>query len=363
MAFAIDIGPYGDLDTILEDHKKGNPLEQGLLDELTAMWKRGELHEDDKNKILSEIRPEIRNYLEGKYIGAYSNPKELFRGFANASVFASHSATQRGYANYKNFAFTIGAMAGIRLPGGILHPVNDIMAVGNRILDDPDIRLGANIQAVNSQLGINMSSLLDGLYMGIRFTFGMLYNYQDLSLKTNSLGVSAHYQLIKGMDGGNGWDRGFKWRGITVGTGLLYSNTVLSGTFELDDYSLYGFSAQETELNFNIDVTTFTIPLEIYTSAFFLWFINVQFGLGVDVAFGKNISTLGVNTMIRYEDTEVGPIQAEGSGTMSPSLINPKIVMGIGFKFGPVILDIPVNYYLFKQGSGLSLGVTLGVCY
>jgi hypothetical protein len=37
-------------------------------------------------------------------------------------------------------------------------------------------------------------------------------------------------------------------------------------------------------------------------------------------------------------------------------------MMGMGFKFGPVILDIPFTYF-FLTGQGLSLGITMGVVW
>jgi len=365
--FAIQIGRFGDLDDILDDYTNnpGKPLDKELMDELIAMWERGELQER-KDDILRELREEIKKYLQNKYLDAFSNPKELLLGFANASVFASHSATLRGYANYKNFAFAIGAMAGFRLPGGILHPIDDIIDTAdnvNNLIDNPDIRLGVNIQAVSSQIGINLSQFLDGLYLGISFTYYMLYDFQDISLVTNSMGLTAHYQLIKGMDAGNGWRRGFKWGGLTAETGLIYSNTVMKGSFSLEDYEIHGFSAQGADLNLNIDIATYTIPLEVYTSAFFLWIFNAHFGAGVDLAFGKNTTSINLDTNISYQGEDVCPLQVNGGGAMSPSLVNIKIFGGLGIKLGSVILDIPLTYYFFRQGSGLSLGVTLGLVF
>jgi len=43
-------------------------------------------------------------------------PKDFIRAFADASVFSSHSATQRAFGEYEIFAVTVGGMAGLRLP-------------------------------------------------------------------------------------------------------------------------------------------------------------------------------------------------------------------------------------------------------
>jgi hypothetical protein len=257
-------------------------------------------------------------------------------------------------------------MAGFRLPGGILHPIKDITAAATNLMDNPDMRLGANIQAFNATFGVNVSPLLDGLYMEFRYTYARLFDYENFFLNAYTLGVLAHYQLIKGMDAGNDWHRGFKWRGLTVGTGLLYSNTILSANLTLDDFNTYGLTARESKVGLEIDVSTFTIPLEIYSSGFMLWFLNVTLGFGIDIAFGKNTTSLDLNTTLSYQSPTTGTkkdldfIEVNGGGTMRPSLVNPKILAGLGFKFGPVLIDIPVSYYIFIKGSGLNLGVTVG---
>jgi hypothetical protein len=45
---------------------------------------------------------------------------------------------------------------------------------------------------------------------------------------------------------------------------------------------------------------------------------------------------------------------------MAPQVFNYKMMTGIGFKMGPVILDIPVVLYPGKE-FGVSTGITLGV--
>jgi hypothetical protein len=46
-------------------------------------------------------------------------------------------------------------------------------------------------------------------------------------------------------------------------------------------------------------------------------------------------------------------------GKSSPSFFNIKAMFAVGFNFGPVIIDIPVTYYLLS--NGWSLGLTFGV--
>jgi hypothetical protein len=90
----------------------------------------------------------------------------------------------------------------------------------------------------------------------------------------------------------------------------------------------------------------------------------MNFGMGMDMAFGKNHTTLNMAGTIDATgpglNTETpGFFVVDAGGSISPTLINPKIMMDLGFKFGPVILDIPFTYYF--MGNGLNIGITVGV--
>jgi len=353
-----------EIDAFIYDIKNGD---RDRLRELMDLWETGNLTSANTTQILDElqgIKDDVLSYLKDKYITTYTSPKNLIQSFADASVYASHSASHRANQNYKDFAFTIGAMAGFRLPGGIMNPVDDILNAGNVIRDEHDITVGANLQAVTAQFGINTSSfLLDGLYLGIRYSYLFLVDIGDFSYSAYTIGLVAHYQLIKGVDAGNGWHHGWKWRGLTVGTGLLFSKASFTGSLELDGFTDdYGFSLVKPKLALDMDVTTFTVPLEVYTSALMLWCINMHLGFGVDLAFGKNTSSISLNSKLSYPGQNLDEnIEATGGGSMSPSLLNPRITLGIGLRFGAVTLDVPINYYFHLQGSGLSAGLTLGV--
>jgi hypothetical protein len=119
-------------------------------------------------------------------------------------------------------------------------------------------------------------------------------------------------------------------------------------------------------------INTVTIPLEATTAVQLFSFLNITLGVGADLAFGKNDMSLGVSGDVHLDNSGLpsgagtitqtpgtGNLSVDAGGTMPPSFFHPKIMTGIGFKIGPVILDIPVTYY-FLGGTGLNLGVTLG---
>jgi hypothetical protein len=94
-------------------------------------------------------------------------------------------------------------------------------------------------------------------------------------------------------------------------------------------------------------------------------FLNIPLGVGVDFAFGKSDMKLGVSgdanvtgLPATVTQTSKGNVTATVGGDMSPSFANFKVMTGLGFSFGPVIIDIPISFYI---GSGYSLGLTVGV--
>ena len=294
------------------------------------------------------------------------NPKKFIKGFADASVFASHTATQRAYGEYKLWAFTFGAMAGFRLPVNYNSTQEEIENLDDKLKGEGDLKIGANIQTA-FQLGINTSGfLLDGLYLGLRFGYVKIPTIENLDFQILHIGPVVSYQFLKGIDAGF-----FKWRGLTASSGFLYQKTSLNYSFEIDDEctsSAGGYKVSQPKLNFNMDIKTFTIPLELNTSILFLWFLNLDAGIGVDIAFGKNSTYLKMDSDVigtglgTTTGSKYGKLVARSGGSMAPTMFNPKVMTNLGFKLGPVIIDVPVTYYL-TGGTGFSVGLTLGAVW
>ncbi|MDR1307265.1 MAG: hypothetical protein LBK74_06805 [Treponema sp.] len=313
--------------------------------------------------IVGDINDEIKNID--------ANPEKLIKGFADASTFSALGATQRAYGEYKLWAFTIGPMVGIRLPGSnISGAIDEIQNVGDTLEEDGDIKAGLNIQGITGQFSLNTSKfLLDNLYLGIRFGYFNLKAVENLEFKTFHIGLTGNYQLLKGTNVVSGL---FRWRGVNVGAGLIFQRTTLGYTYELDrqEGDISGGSGGrlyvDPAINFDMKINTFIIPLEVNTSAQLLWVLNLNLGLGVDVAFGKNTTTLNMSGDINGDTasgiTTPGYLTVDAGGSMGPTIFNPKVMANIGFKFGPVIIDVPVTYY-FVGGPGFSVGITLGAVW
>jgi hypothetical protein len=310
--------------------------------------------------ILTDISTEIT--------GISSDPRKLIRGFADASVFTSTGASQRAYEGYKYVAFTVGPVIGARLSGTQVDFADEFSNIGDELKDNGDVRTGFSVQAVSGQLSINTSPfLLENLYLGLRFGYFDFDAIDNLSFKTLQLGIVGNYQLVRGLEF---TPKVVAWRGIGFATGFIFQQTNLKYSYALDTYTenfMPGGSLRiDPELVFNMDVNTFVVPLEINT-AFRVLFLNFNLGLGMDLAFGKNDININMAGEIDVEGADIytsvpGSLVLNAGGNISPTVVNPKVMMGLGFTFGPVVLDIPITYF-FLTGHGLSVGITAGIVW
>jgi hypothetical protein len=330
---------------------------------------RGTPPQGPNQGIIDTTFTDILNDINDEIEDIDANPEKLIHGFADASTFSALGATQRAYGEYKLWAFTIGPMVGIRLPGSSFgNAVSDIQDMGNTLEEDGDIRAGLNIQGITGQFGLNTSQfLLDNLYLGVRFGYFNLTSVENLEFETFHIGLTGNYQLLKGIKVVSGL---FRWRGVNAGAGLIFQRTALGYTYQLDRHEARipdsGYLYVDPSIIFDMGINTFVIPLEVNTSAQLLWILNLNLGLGVDVAFGENTTTLGISGVVTGDAasgiTKPGYLTVDAGGSMGPTIFNPKLMANLGFTFGPVVIDVPVSYY-FVGGPGLSAGITLGAVW
>ena len=304
-----------------------------------------------------------------KTLAKYGDQKDLVLGFANAGVYASQVANQWGYQGYDTFAVTIGTMGGGQLPSASPSGISDEF---DKLKDDGDIYLGAAWQMWAAQVGINADFLLDDLYLGVKF--GVLsMDVGDFNFDSLTFGVLANYQIFEEKEVVLGL---IKWRGLSVGSGLIYQkndtsyaldlDTLESGTFE----AATGYSGTVTldqSIDLGVETWSMSIPVEVTTAVRLLYFLNLSVGLGADLSFGGSeiILKSGGDTnltggLANVQETS-GNVKIDG-GTEGdgPNFIRPRIMAGIGFGVGPVMIDVPVAWYL---NSGFSLGLSLGVVW
>jgi hypothetical protein len=326
---------------------------------------------DTLNSELTNAFSSVIGNLNGQLEGFPGFPQEFIRAWGNAGVFASHGATHRANSGYKFMTISIGSTMGYQLPMSPIDLVRTNTDIFSMLVDDGDLALGFNLQLLNAQVGFNMKSLLDKLYLSVRggyFKVDNLDLLEGFHFSSGVVGILANYQLLPRINLFGVID----WKGINLGTGFIYQGTRLGFSRALDPITqpVDGDVVLQLDprLNFSLNVNTFTIPLEAMTALRILT-LNVPFGLGVDIAFGSSSLTAGLdgNTNVDGIDESIltrdkeGKLGISAGGSVSPTGFNIKLMTGVGFSAGPFFMDIPFTYYFI--GNAFSVGLTAGLSF
>jgi len=334
----------------------------------------------------------IGDDLYGQFINAlhdanaelakYDDQDKLATGFANANMYSTNAATQQGYPNYSLFAITTGVMVGAQAP-----TTNVDYYTNGKIEDDienkGDLYAGvAGSAAVN--VGINAGMIIPGLYINVKFgkfDSTWVYDDDDFSFDTMIIGGGITYSLFD--EAGIGL---LRWRGLTIGTGLVYQTTDVSYRIDLDSETnpftvnpgpgnVTGIVVVDPSFDITLDMYTLSVPFEINTAIQLLWLFNINLGVGIDLVSGnadlelQSVSDATVKN-IAYDGTPLhedeyivtpGKVTIDGKTLdKKPSWARARIMTGIGFNFGAVKIDVPIIYYL---KSGAAVGVTAGIIW
>ncbi len=298
----------------------------------------------------SSIGPAAQGAIN-RALAPYQSQQKLATGMANASVYSSHVATQRGYQGYDIFAVTVGTMAGAQVPAATTD-LSYYKKLPQRLRDQGDLLIGVAWNAWSANVGVRLPA---GFYISAKF--GKLkYNYQDYGFDGTHAGGMINYQIISQKAPPV---KIVLWRGLSIGTGFIWQNNNTTVNLKLLPVSQGGYTLKPL-VGVYAKTESYVIPLEISTSVRLLWVINIHAGAGIDFAMGSSLlrySSIGIIT----DGATSGAYYLYGkqSGKGSSHYL-PKIFCGPGLSFGPVIIDIPFTYYF---ANGFNLGVSAGVVW
>ena len=307
------------------------------------------------NNFPAPLDAAAQSYLDSA-IGRFQHQPKLAKGFANASVFSSHAATNRGYQGYDKVAITVGTMAAAQVPATTTD-LSYYKKIGERLQKEGDLYAGVAWNAWSLSVGFKIP--LTDLYLTGKF--GKLkYTYDDYKIDGMHAGGMLNYQIIKQKSPPVKF---VLWRGLSVGTGFLYQYNNTAFNYKVTPVSLYGgIVSVKPMLGINARTKSYVIPLEISTSIQLLWVLNIHVGGGIDFAWGSSdlrYSAIGMVTAPVPPFVGLfgayGRQKGKGSSTYMP-----KIFCGPGIGFGPVFVDIPFTYYFM---GGFNVGITLGVVF
>ena len=228
------------------------------------------------DQVETEVNAELPNTDRGEFFGS----------MANASQMAGKDLGYDPVNPIQNLSVNVGAGAAIDLNK---KNFNDIKDANGDV--DYNNAPGVGVQGAVT-LGLRPFFLPEKKFVKEKwdlFLHFFRYSYEktDYDAKTTAAGFHGRYRLHPGKE----WARWslLDWTPVYVGFGMEYSN--LSGSFRdtfsesVNDSGISGtFNAVGT---INVDVTTYSFPLQISTGIRFLHFFHLYGGLGVDFTTGK----------------------------------------------------------------------------
>ncbi len=299
-------------------------------------------------------------------LALFKNQTELAKGFADANAFSSHSATLQGFQNYDLFAVGVGFMAGVQAPSSDPNYYQQ-SNIEDDLRKDGDIFAGFS-SGVSLFAGFHARFLTPSLYLNVRIgklDYGNAEESESYKFQNTIYGFGINYGLFMPRSIFFGF---LKWRGISLGTGIIYQHNKVDFEMQLDPIteSVAGpiSLTLDPTVNFGLDITTYTIPVEAITSVQFLWILNISAGIGADIIYGSSdilIASAGDVSVTGTTLTQQGIVAVDGSTKdVSPSKFRPKIMAGIGLNILLVKIEMPVVYY---PESGAAIGLTASVVF
>jgi len=304
-------------------------------------------------------------------LAKFDSMNDLATGFSNANSYAADAATTRGLMGYKFLTIAVGTMVGFQMPNSGFDAVADSLSA---IEQDGDTYFGAGFQALTVSVGLNASFLVEGLYLtGKIGKFSV--ETDDISYDSFVFGLLANYQLVDPLSIGI-----IKWRGVQVGSGLVYYNTTANMIANVDpvptqidiDGNLVDDATLYLDPTIGIEIISkgFKIPVDLITGIRLLWIANLSFGLGVDINFGGSseiaLSADGTTYIDDIDPSIAGDVSSSpGSVTVDggtdgdgAEMFRLRATAGIGFGVGPIKIDVPFTYYFDGKGPGANIGIT-----
>ncbi len=328
---------------------------------MPLVYSSGTLYTDpDLNQAWTDMQTKIHEKLD-----KYTNQYDLSRGIANSGVYSTQVATQSGYTGYDKYFVTIGTQAAAQSPS---TSPSEIKGAFGEMRDKGDLYAGAAWQIWAMQVGMRADFLLDDLFMGLKFGYASV-PYKDYKFTDVTAGLVANYMLINEAYKAKG---GFVWRGLSVGSGLMFMKNDMDYGFKVGTITqdITSGTLSGSQLTYTPDVTLKTssyavsIPVELTTAIRLLWCFNLSLGVGMDISMGKSEIDLAIkgksditNLPSGYTSVPQDVLIDGGTNGKGPYVARPRLMTGVGFEIGPVVLDVPMAWY-FK--SGFTAGVTVG---
>ncbi len=314
------------------------------------------------NVITNQMQTIADEFNQEKVIKLAGNQENFARANNNANSSTLLNGNLYTRTEIKTAAVGAGSAAGVVGPAGLSKIPDDITS-------GKDSSVGA---ALN---GFTVYVSTDGESFGFEPFRNLLFDLKLGYLQDNSL--VSNFTFDSFIAGGGLRYKVYRpeiqsdimmVRPVTIGTGVYHTSSKMS--FSVDDLSqnLYDNITQirtqvATDLDFTVENSSTTVPLEVVSSARFFGFFNIILGTGFDFVFGETHVDLNADSTVTvsHDILPIQPIKApdlklnKSETAENADLFRYKILSGIGFEFAMVTIDVPVTYYPLDNGVALSV--------
>ncbi|HEY1405600.1 MAG TPA: hypothetical protein VF857_03235, partial [Spirochaetota bacterium] len=313
---------------------------------------------------------QIATTLNTKYFNKLQDQKELARGFANANAASAQNGTMLGYQNYDLFAVMVGTQLSAAVPG---YTSNKAASSLKSTTTKGDAYVGVAQSPFVVNTGLNSSFLIKGLYLSAKFggfNYSTTVSNVDLKYSQKMFGLGANYDMFDGFNLIAGL---LRWRGLSFGTGIIYTQNDAKISFiNIPDQqiNISGTTnvarVYDIKVKYNSKSNALVIPFDLSTSIQALWVLNLGVGAGVDIITPN--SKIKVSSDAKTQITGFsgsGNINVIASNTKNKpkfkDRVAPRLSAAVGLNIAPVKIDL--NALLYPQTKTAAVGLSAGVVW
>lgn len=299
-----------------------------------------------------------------KSLPSAESQSDFFDGMSNANTLSAAGITTSYAPVFEKFLLGLNVSAGADLGSKNFTDFKNITK-------NPEQFKGFGFQAA-FVLGISAKSFLKASWLeshplNIYLSgFSMNRKFDDVTTKYFGAGIGLQYKLISEK---NWASKSLKWTGIDLSTGFLYSKLDANSSIKLDDTFVsetggtpFNVNVNNASALLNVNVRTFSIPLEASTGIRLFYIFKLIGGIGADLSLGNTSGTGSLSPGNTVTALSGGNgISAEGElnldGSKGPNLINPRFFFGPQIEFGIGSVSITLHKSLRKNAIAVNSGV------
>lgn len=340
-----------------------SPLAGAFFVPVDGEFPAGGLSADQIAHITAQMQEIADTYNQRDTIKLAGNQKKFAEANNQANASTLLNGSPQCNSDISSFSFGIATSAGIVNPAGVQDTIDNL----NRGKDSTTGFAANGFTLYGSVDGsvISASVLKDFIFdfkAGYFAAEGVVV--EQLGFSSFMAGGGFRYRLFKPKSSSSS----YAILPVTVGAGLYQVSSGIN--VSVDDIShsatdeLTNITTEAvTDLEFSIENSTMTVPVEIICPVRFFNHLNVFAGSGFDLVFGNTKIDLKADSdvEISHQSLPIIPLKMpdlelkDSKTTKNADLFRYKLMFGGGFKAAAFTIDVPVTWYPIDNNLAVSI--------